>query len=75
MLRGIEYKLMDFGLTYSKDIMGRKHAVGNTLTQRPELTDWHKMLGIIEYGERVRYPDQSRTSHDDVQFSVFCSNL
>ncbi|KAG0348116.1 hypothetical protein BG005_011727 [Podila minutissima] len=35
--RGIGRKLMDFGLTYTKDTLGRTHAVINALTQRPEL--------------------------------------
>ncbi|KAF9296606.1 hypothetical protein BGZ74_010246 [Mortierella antarctica] len=73
--RGIGRRLMDFGLTYTKDTLGRTHAVINALTQRPELIVWYKKLGFIDYGERVCYPNQSRTSHADVHFSVLRRNL
>lgn len=66
--RGIGRKWMDFRLTYIKDALGRTHDVINALTQRSELIDWYKNLGFIDYGERVCYPDQTRTSHEDVHF-------
>ena len=68
--RGIGRKLMDFGLAYTKDILGRTRAVINALTQRPEIINWYKRLGLVDYGERVCYPDQTRTSQEDVHFSV-----
>lgn len=73
--RGIGRKLMDFGLTYTKDTLGRTHAVINALTQRPEIINWYKRLGFVDYGERVCYPDQTRTSHEDVHFSALRRDL
>lgn len=73
--RGIGLKLMDFGLTYTKDTLGRTHAVINALTQRPEIINWYKRLGFVDHGERVCYPDQTRTSHEYVHFSVLRRDL
>ncbi|KAF8934455.1 acyl-CoA N-acyltransferase [Dissophora ornata] len=68
--RGVGRKLLDTGLRYAKENMGRKQAAVYVLYQRPELSDWYKRLGFVDYGEKAPYPDSTKTLQDNIHFSV-----
>ncbi|KAF9362593.1 hypothetical protein BGX34_005864 [Mortierella sp. NVP85] len=68
--RGIGRKLVDAGLHYARETMGRKQAVVYVIYQRKELCDWYKRIGFVDYGEKIAYPDPQRLKQDDVHFSV-----
>ncbi|KAI1306261.1 hypothetical protein EDD11_004847 [Mortierella claussenii] len=68
--RGVGRKLVDAGLKYAKDVLGRKQVAVYVLFQRTELSDWYKRLGFVDHGEKVPYPDPRRLKLDDVHFSV-----
>jgi ribosomal protein S18 acetylase RimI-like enzyme len=68
--RGIGRKLVDAGLQYARETMGRKQAVVYVIYQRQELCDWYKRIGFVDYGEKIAYPDPQKLKQDDVHFSV-----
>ncbi|KAG9321631.1 hypothetical protein KVV02_006735 [Mortierella alpina] len=68
--RGLGRQLVESALNYAKETMGRKQAVVTVLYQRPELSNWYKRLGFIDYGEKKSYPDPSSTLQDNVHFTV-----
>ncbi|KAG0317540.1 hypothetical protein BGZ99_006227 [Dissophora globulifera] len=73
--RGIGRKLIDAGLRYAKEEMGRTQAVINVVYQRTELLDWYKRIGFVDYGERTPFPDLARIKHDDIHFAVIRMNM
>ncbi|KAF9936374.1 hypothetical protein BGZ75_007079 [Mortierella antarctica] len=68
--RGLGRQLVQSALNYAKETMGRKQAVVTVLYQRPELSNWYKRLGFIDYGEKKSYPNPSSTLQDNVHFTV-----
>ncbi|CAO3568580.1 unnamed protein product [Mortierella alpina] len=68
--RGLGRQLVEAAMSYAKETQHRKQAVVTVLYQRPELSDWYKRLGFIDYGEKKSYPDPSSTLQDDVHFTV-----
>ncbi|KAF9430772.1 hypothetical protein BGZ94_004066 [Podila epigama] len=68
--RGIGRKLVEAGLAYAKDTLGRSQALVYVIVQRPELIAWYKRLGFVDYGEKVPFPDASRVKDTDIHFSV-----
>ncbi|KAF9915151.1 hypothetical protein BX616_006797 [Lobosporangium transversale] len=68
--RGIGRKLVETSLKYAKEQMNRTQCVVYVLYMREELIRWYKKLGFVDYGERVPFPDNSRTKQEDTYFSV-----
>ncbi|KAF9127345.1 hypothetical protein BGW39_005935 [Mortierella sp. 14UC] len=73
--RGIGRQLVEAGLKYSREVLGRKQAVVYVLFQRTELREWYKRVGFVDYGEKRPYPDTINLKQDDVHFSVLRLNL
>ncbi|KAF9288810.1 hypothetical protein BGZ68_010544 [Mortierella alpina] len=68
--KGLGRKMVEAALNYAKETLGRKQAVVTVLFQRPELSNWYKRLGFIDYGEKKAYPHPSTTLKDGVHFTV-----
>ncbi|KAF9964460.1 hypothetical protein BGZ70_006420 [Mortierella alpina] len=68
--RGLGRQLVEAAMNYAKETLERRQAVVTVLYQRPELSNWYKRLGFIDYGEKKSYPDPSSTLQDNVHFTV-----
>ncbi|KAF9373431.1 hypothetical protein CPB97_000544 [Podila verticillata] len=68
--RGIGRKLVEAGLVYVKETLGRTQAIVYVIMQRPELVGWYKRLGFTDYGEKVPFPDAGLLKDDNIHFSV-----
>ncbi|KAG0374883.1 hypothetical protein BGX24_009808 [Mortierella sp. AD032] len=68
--RGIGRKLVEAALAHAREHMKRTQCVVYVLHMRAELIKWYNKLGFVDYGEKVNFPDSTRTIQEDTHFSV-----